>query len=322
MTLPPLRGLSITYQSDDFPAGTIANDVRTLQFTWDELLWAAVTIGRPNQHYVFQHGRASAFEALFRWSMVRMALEQSGPHGYTLRRTDAFKALDPTEKGAVNYFLGMAICKLFAARLLDTPWLLHLDVFRAHLSPQLLGRSRPDLVGEGHGTGGWHAFECKGRASAPGETEKAKAKAQAQRLISVQGTACTLHIGSIAYFHNDVLQFYWRDPPPREGRALDLPEIKDGWRHYYSPIVDVIRNARDRRLISVEVGQFVPIEGLDIAASIHPYVAEYLFKADWAGARAAAKKMKEELAKAGFQPDGLAIRSGPSWRLPFEENQA
>ena len=32
-----------------------------------------------------------------------MALQQRGPAGQKLWRTDAFKTLDPTEKGAVNY---------------------------------------------------------------------------------------------------------------------------------------------------------------------------------------------------------------------------
>ena len=34
----------------------------------------AVTVGRPNRNYVFQHGTASIYEALFRWSLVRMVL--------------------------------------------------------------------------------------------------------------------------------------------------------------------------------------------------------------------------------------------------------
>lgn len=76
------------------------------------------------------------YEALFRWSLVRMALEQTGLRASRLRRTTAAKTLDPTEKGAVNYFLGMTFCKLFAAKLLHTPWLLHLDVFRPGLNPE------------------------------------------------------------------------------------------------------------------------------------------------------------------------------------------
>jgi hypothetical protein len=48
-----------------------------------------------------------------------MSLEQSGPRASLLRRTAA-RTLDPSEKGAVNYFLGMTFCKLFAAKLLNS----------------------------------------------------------------------------------------------------------------------------------------------------------------------------------------------------------
>jgi len=173
-----------------------------LSVTWDDILWAAVTVGRPNRHYVFRHGAASVYEAVFRWSLVRMALEQRGPRGSRLRRTTAAKTLDPTEKGAVSYFLGMTFCKLFATELLNTPWLLHLDVCRPSLNPVLTGRSRPDLVGRVNGTRQWHAFECKGRISPPDATTKTKAKNQAQRLVSVNGTPCTLHVGAIVTFRH------------------------------------------------------------------------------------------------------------------------
>ncbi|MCE8556666.1 hypothetical protein KBY29_20350 [Ruegeria pomeroyi] len=139
--------LTIPYTSVKFPA-SFAIRSGTLNFSWGDLLWAAITIGRPNTAYVFQHGAASIHEALFRLSLIRMALEQV-PFSNQLHRTDAFWALDPTEKGAVSYFLGMTVCKLFASQLLKAPWLLHLDVFRNQFKPATLGgRSRPDLVGQ------------------------------------------------------------------------------------------------------------------------------------------------------------------------------
>ena len=68
--------LAIDYQSEGFAAGAPVPNVRgVLRTSWDELLWAAITVGRPNRHYVFKHGRSSGYEALFRWSLVRMALE-------------------------------------------------------------------------------------------------------------------------------------------------------------------------------------------------------------------------------------------------------
>lgn len=97
--------LQIPFQAKDFPAGTLPNTYRNLAVSWDDILWAAVTVGRPNRNYVFRHGDASVYEAIFRLSLVRMALEQGSLRAHRLRRTEAAKTLDPTEKGAVNFFL-------------------------------------------------------------------------------------------------------------------------------------------------------------------------------------------------------------------------
>src|SRR6476620_7574862 len=101
--------LVIDYESEAFPTSHGIQISGNLQITWDDILWAAVTLGRPNLHYVFRHGTSSRFEAIFRWSLVRMALEQRSQFGSRLWRTGALRSLDPTEKGAVNYFIGMTI---------------------------------------------------------------------------------------------------------------------------------------------------------------------------------------------------------------------
>jgi hypothetical protein len=75
-----------------------------------------------------------------------MTLQQRGPRGQKLVRTDAFMQMDPTEKGALNYFLGLVACKLFASKLLDAPWTLHLDVYRGALNPRLFSVSPPEMA--------------------------------------------------------------------------------------------------------------------------------------------------------------------------------
>ena len=68
--------LQIEYESEGFPATSgVVNGSSVLETSWDELIWAAVTVGRPNRQYVFKHGQASVYEALFRLSLVRMALQ-------------------------------------------------------------------------------------------------------------------------------------------------------------------------------------------------------------------------------------------------------
>ena len=299
--------LRIAYTSADFPTARSlgSGELRT---SWNELLWAALTVGRPNVAHVFQHADASFFEAVFRLSLVRMALEQE-PFGGRLRRTAAFKSLDPTEKGAVTYFLGMAVCKLFAKRLLDTPWLLHLDVFRDQLNPVVLGgRSRPDLVGQDD-SGFWHSFECKGRSSVPNADDRRKAKAQAQRVVRVNSKDCSLHVGAIAFFRQDELVFHWRDPEAEQPETLEPIEVslgQDAWRSYYEPAL-VLALHPDRSGLP----RARAIADLDV--EIHGAIRELLIDGAWAEARRRAYKLQPELAGEGFQPDGVRVVAGDSW---------
>jgi len=307
-----VASLAIPYTSARFPP-SFAVRSGTLSFSWSDLLWAAITIGRPNTAYVFQHGDASIHEALFRLSLVRMALEQI-PLSNRLHRTGAFRALDPTEKGAVSYFLGMAVCKLFASRLLSTPWLLHLDVFRGQLNPATLGgRSRPDLVGQ-DASGSWHAFETKGRSSVPSSEDKQKAKEQAQRLVSVDGSACSLHIGSFAFFRGEELEFYWRDPEPEDPEDLEplKVEVRDeDWANYYQPALAMAEEGEGSAL-SARAQQ------TDLHVEVHPKLRDLLFESQWAAARSLAVELRQMLEAEGFQPDGLRVVAGDSWRRSFK----
>lgn len=314
--------LRIDYESENFPPGNpalVGHGV--LETSWDELLWAAITVGRPNRQYVFRHGESSFYEALFRLSLVRMAIEQSGPMAYRLRRTAAAKTLDPTEKGAVSYFLGMNLCKLFAAKLLDAPWLLHLDVFRPDLDIQLTGRSRPDLVGE-ITSGGWLAMEAKGRVSAPNADAKAKAKQQATRCVRTDRVPPTYQIGGITYFKGDVLRFFWRDPPPQGEPPNPIPFAFDDqvWEHYYSPALALIRSAPDQFKQSLTEPTVVSFPQLDIQIGIFPTVLELLFESQWSKAKAWCIENSGRLRKTEYQPDGIRIVAGKSWLLPFREH--
>ena len=315
-----MKSLRIPYEVEDFPTGSIPNRSGELSVTWDDILWAAVTVGRPNRHYVFRHGEASIYEAIFRFSLVRMALEQSSPIGYRLRKTDAAKTLDPTEKGAVNYFLGMVFCKLFADKLLNTPWLLHLDVWRQNLRGVLSGRSRPDLVGmERGGSRAWHAFECKGRISNPDKAVKKKAKDQAQRLVSVRGRGCQLHIGAITYFKGDTLNFYWRDPVPENSKKIEIPYSDSDLQYYYRPILDLIHTEPEQFSLMKEEPLLIDIKHEDLKIGIHPEVLSAILKHRWDHIFDITSTLHGDN-NFPYQADGIAIIAGETWRHPLSES--
>ena len=196
--MDPVYGneLRIPYTSRDFPSGIVARsgDLRT---EWGHLLWAALTVGRPNTAYVLAHGDASYHEALFRLSLVKMALE-ARPFSGSLHRTDAFarwtrrrrarSATFPEWRSAscsrvVSYTPhGFCISTYFAVS-----WILPSS---AGVHDRTVGQDDE---------GAWHAFECKGRSSVPNAEDQRKAKTQAQRLVRVGSTACSLHVGAVSY---------------------------------------------------------------------------------------------------------------------------
>lgn len=311
---PITRHLRLPYTNEAFPSGVLPNGSHELTVVWDEILWAALTIGRPSVHHAFAHGSASYYEAMFRLSLVRMALEQYGPSATRLRRTSAYKNLDPTEKGAISYFLGMTLCKVFASRLLATPWLLHLDIFKSIIPTSVLGRSRPDLFGQQTGSGDWLSFETKGRASKPSAADRSKAKTQATRLVSVNGNPCTLHVGSFAFFANDALNFHWIDPPPEPKKPIEVPELGDAWRFYFGPARALWdRFGADAR-VTAQAGLQMEVPFLDLAILVHPLLTPFFLLENWTGAQRAMLDLGEELKADGFQADGLRVKSGASWR--------
>jgi hypothetical protein len=312
--------LRIDYQSEGFPVGgPVSNGWATLTTSWAELLTAAVTVGRPNRQYVFKHGVVSRYEALFRLSLVRMALEQAGPRAWRLRRTESARTLDPSEKGAISYFLGLAVAGLFARRVLDAPWMMHLDVFRPLLNPVLRGRSRPDLVGQTQ-SGDWIALECKGRVSAPSADAKDKAKAQAQRLVSVNGISPILRVGAITYLSKETLQFFWRDPDPdREVRnPIEVEADPSVWRYHYTPVLELIRSIPNAYETMRRRAEIQRVEEADLDIGIHPRVIEALENPNRADPRPDAGSFDND---DRYAPDGIALVAGESWQRPFEETE-
>jgi hypothetical protein len=297
--------MDIRFRSDDFRAPFSVPGWGYLGASWDDVLWAALTIGRPSTYHVLQHGQASLHEAMFRLSLVRMALSEDGCGNFA--KTSAFAALDPTEKGMVSYFLGMTFTKLFASRYLHTPWLLHLDVFKDTLNPSVLGRSRPDLVGQS-AAGEWFAFESKGRSAQPSATDRANAKAQAQRLVAIGGVATTLHVGSFAYFRHNTLEYYWRDPMPDSEDPLRLPAPGRRWRHYYECALALAESTEEG------AWETATRERADIEVQLHPKIRHFLLQGLFEEARLFAINNRDLLEEEGYKRDGVRVSSGDDWR--------
>src|SRR5258706_7087235 len=119
--------IPITVQN--FPAaGAVQNGRSNLPVSWAKLVWSAVSVGKASRADIAQHGRFSLFEIAYRSAMIYANLKAS-TDGY-FDRSSAYEGLDPSEKGAISYFLGIALTKVFASEVLGVPWLMHVDLYR------------------------------------------------------------------------------------------------------------------------------------------------------------------------------------------------
>lgn len=210
-----------------------------INFTWEELCKSAITVGRRNWQDVFLYGDYSAFEILWRFNMLQANLVEDGA-GY-LRPSKAFCALDPSEKGAVSFFLGMCFTKLIVEKLFGVPWLLHLDVYNSILDPKLAFKLRPDFVGLDENQQ-WIVVESKGRSwSLPNQTmEKAKHQTRSLRKINMELPVLRVAIGS--FFSSSGLNARVWDPEEYDTDAKDIKiDPEQLIRAYYRPIVEYIK---------------------------------------------------------------------------------
>ena len=313
---------------------------RHIATTWPELVHAAITVGRRGLRDVLAHGRYSTFEMHYRAAMLLANLQQSQGQ---LRKSDAYRHLDPSEKGAASYFVGLTLAKLMARRLLGINWLMHLDVYHDSLQPDLLESGRPDLVGL-DARCQWHVIEAKGRSNGLDGSVVLKAKEQTLKLRTVRGRAPVLRIASVAHFTRQSLSLRLEDPVGQDIDVVDWDFTENQFlRDYYDPFAALIDqngrsgigelNAREQSE-TVSGMDFVVAElpDADLAIGLERSIYEFHRSADDVGdAIHPALELASAIDSGGFGridapqttdgdsssvfvgPDGILVRVGRIW---------
>jgi hypothetical protein len=232
--MPKIRYIPIDFDQKYGSALAAPGD---LSCTWSDMFWAAITVGRASWDKVIDHGLYSAYEIIYRGALLYANLEESSNSDFL--RSSAFNGLDPSEKGAVSYFLGLSCAKLFAEKCLGVPWLMHVDVYKDQIKPALPKGERPDLFGCDP-SGAWIIVEAKGRTGSASSDDKEKASAQAKRLNKIGKEPVSLQMGVLAHFPKKCLEVYIKDPPvSRRGRSLSI-DTGTFYADYYQTITDLI----------------------------------------------------------------------------------
>jgi hypothetical protein len=245
--------MEITYNSHSFPIslGPDLQGSNILRFTVQELMWAAITVGRANFIDVLSHGVYSEYEILYRASIL---VANIGLDGTSLVKSSAYESLDPSEKGAVSYFFGLTFTKLLSDKLLNTPWLLHIDVYRdqftraGHAMGFGSSRIRPDLIGMDISRR-WLVLESKGRTNRMENTLLGRAKNQTRNLRDIGGGTPFLRIGVVTHFTNGQLTVDWEDPEGFNDFSFDIDTNGEEYLSlYYKLIFNILNNNHTREI--------------------------------------------------------------------------
>jgi hypothetical protein len=204
------------------------------------LVWSAVMVGYPGYyHLMAPPGSEQWWACMHRVSIVRAFLE--GTRDGYLRHSSAFRDTDPSEKTAINYYLGMTAAKLVADRLLKVRILQHYDGFYMKLYGKPSTGTRPDLIGMNKRR--WFAIEAKGRQRG-GANVIANAVRQACGFDPQVAPA--LPIASVAYVRDRHWIVTWRVPEMAAADGMKDGDSQRALVAYYAPIVDAWHQLRQR----------------------------------------------------------------------------
>lgn len=249
--------MEIKYTSHNFPPhlGSLLQGVNQIDFSTPELLWSAITVGRESFVDVIQHGIYSIYEILYRASIVFANLTLNGNE---VIKSSAYEHLDPSEKSAVSYFLGLTFSKLLSNRLLNVPWLLHIDMYRAQFerNGQAFGfgssRIRPDLIGKDN-MSRWVVMEAKGRTNSMESGLLTRAKNQTRNLRLIGTDFPNMRVALVAHFNNGRLVVDWEDPEDVSNEHFDLEINNEEFLNkYYKLIFNILSSSA-----SISFGEYI-----------------------------------------------------------------
>ncbi|MBE6481469.1 MAG: hypothetical protein E7Z94_03670 [Actinomyces ruminicola] len=202
----------IPYQVDGCPKSSlrVKNLIGGVPAPLQELRRHACVVGDTS--LIGVGARRPLLELMWRSYMVASSLEETKVNGNEKRwrRSGAYDRMDPSEKGAISYFLGMVQCGLVAERVFGVYPLVHVDrvlELSGHKVPRC---SRPDLVGYRRAVSGSTTvasgsalFEAKGRTNSGTKAVVASAVKQVKKppreVESLVG-ADAIRVASVAHF--------------------------------------------------------------------------------------------------------------------------
>lgn len=303
--------IGIHYQCEGFDPkyGNLLQGGHPLSLEWNDLVWAAVSVGKLGYDDLMGHGLFSLDEMRFRSYLIYSHLMQDGGR---VCKSPLYESLDSTEKGAASYFIGMAVSKLIGAFLLNVPWLVHLEKINALYAIGIQGKSRPDLLGL-NPQGQWIVFEAKGRTHGFSQDALDKAKDQTGQIRHISGLAPALRIATESFF-NPYLSAYVADPEEFGDRITDLKIDETRFFFgYYSTLRNLSQFATRTETFDNHRYAFIDNESAGISIGLNERVLDRLQygeirRNDFGGIPSNIRELNQKDERSTkYYPDGIAV---------------
>jgi hypothetical protein len=268
--------IRIPYTAEGFPTqlGEALKGNHVLEVPYVDVIASAVTVGRPTLSAVLQFGVYSRAEVIYRAFQV---LANMRPYAGYLVRSEAYLALDPSEKSAISYYCGLTFAKLFLEVLLGVPFLQHIACY----PPGAIffdGPLRPDLAGL-DGEGRSFVVEAKGRSNEAESGLLATAKAQTEAVTSVGGQPPYLGVAVVTEFRGGMAGVHLSDPTGRgDGIEWNISPSQT-IRLHYGPWLALLDQSRHLRVtLDGRSFELVVLADLDLAIGIDVRISQLLRK--------------------------------------------
>jgi len=276
---------------------------------WDAVR-AIVTVGAERDSDLIAHGSSSIFKHAAMSFIIMSVLDFDAT---SLTTNSLFDSLDPTEKGNLSYWLGMAFAKLACESRLHVPWLAHADpLIRSGRATLAGGNARADLIGRDL-NGKWHVVEAKCRSSTVEPDLLERAKNQAINITQVAGQDPDTHCASLVRLFDRPISCQFVDPKKRGRRTRIEFGEDDFFSQYYHPFVEFFeRNRSVERTIGGDLYQIAPLirsgtEKMDVYLGVMTEILKKPIDAPRVIGRTAGRQSDSSAAMQSVGPDGVIV---------------
>jgi len=255
----------LSYEARNFSTPLAGPTAGSLSLPLARLVWGAVTVGMTP----FSMGGAPRplLELGWRAALTAASLTEDPASG-RWARTAGYRRLDPSEKRAVSYFLGMTQAKITCEHLLRASHLIHLDAYLAVVG-QPSRASRPDLIGLSlPSLDCTIAVEAKGRTGGRTGKVTAAAKKQAQSLPAVVSASSAVRVASVASFDPRGCWEAYLEDPPDSAKVMASLTAGSLLATYYRPLVAAQAEVGESQVSEENSITLAELPGIDLVLGI------------------------------------------------------